>query len=373
MIAEKGSGQDAACHRHRQPGEPDEIVRPEQENRKARQINRDTGEIEARESRGCGRIRACTIGWAARCSQRTNPKSAAAGYRQQHECRRCLAPPRCCSWLNDSNSVLMPSASRAAPTTSTGSRSSGRDTGGNPPEEQQRGQCDRRAKPEHRRPTPELDEQPRRADGPAADPSAYISVNTPTARLRLSSGKSPITKRRRAADDQRGADPLQKTAEQQPAVTRRHGAEKIRDAAPQQADAKYPAVAEDVADPPKGEHQAGVGQDIADDDPLDHLDRQAEVRRDVGERDVDRGVERDDRCPQTDQGKAQQLRGVIRRARLMGANLATRHWGIIIACECRKVSRRLNPAATSFVLAVHGGAGRFRGDEASAARAAVIP
>jgi hypothetical protein len=32
---------------------------------------------------------------------------------------------------------------------------------------------------------------------------------------------------------------------------------------------------EDVADPAKGQQQAGIGQDIADDDPLHRLDGQA--------------------------------------------------------------------------------------------------
>ena len=76
---------------------------------------------------------------------------------------------------------------------STGSRSRRRDTAGNPFEEQQRRYCDRRAKPEYRRPTPELDEHPAE-QRPGRRPDAYISVNTPTARLRLSSGKSPMTK-----------------------------------------------------------------------------------------------------------------------------------------------------------------------------------
>jgi hypothetical protein len=68
--------------------------------------------------------------------------------------------------------------------------------------------------------------------------------------------------------------------------------------APQQPDAKDPTMTKNVANSSEGEHQAGVGQDIADDYPLDCLDRQTEAPSDIGERDIDRGVERNDRRPQ---------------------------------------------------------------------------
>jgi hypothetical protein len=49
-------------------------------------------------------------------------------------------------------------------------------------------------------------------------------------------------------------------------------------------------VAENVADPSEGKHQAGIGQHIADDDPLDHLDREVEASGDGGKGDVHRRV-----------------------------------------------------------------------------------
>ena len=40
-------------------------------------------------------------------------------------------------------------------------------------------------------------------------------------------------------------------------------------------------MAPDVADAAEGEHQPGIGQHVADHDPLDHRDRQSEAAGDV--------------------------------------------------------------------------------------------
>src|SRR6516164_3332174 len=66
-------------------------------------------------------------------------------------------------------------------------------------------------------------------------------------------------------------------------------------------------MAKNVTEPTKGEHQGGMGQDIANDDPLDHLDRRAKSGGDVGKGDVDRAVERHDRRAETDQHELQPL------------------------------------------------------------------
>jgi len=85
--------------------------------------------------------------------------------------------------------------------------------------------------------------------------------------------KEACQERRSAAEDQRGADPLQKPAKKQPAEARRGGAAKKGRAIPQKPGAKDASMPEYVADPAERQHQAGMGQDIADDHPLDHLDR----------------------------------------------------------------------------------------------------
>src|SRR5207244_314164 len=113
--------------------------------------------------------------------------------------------------------------------------------------------------------------------------------------------------RRGTAEDQGGADPLQKPAKEQRAEARRSGAAEEGRAIPQQTGAKNTGVPENVADPPEGEHQAGVGQDVTDDHPLDLLDRQTKACGDVGERDVDRAVERDDRRAEADQSNSSEV------------------------------------------------------------------
>ena len=64
-------------------------------------------------------------------------------------------------------------------------------------------------------------------------------------------------------------------------------------------------MAPDIARPPEGQHQPGMGQHIADDDPLDHRERQAEAAGDIGKRDVDRGVERHDRYAEAERDQPQ--------------------------------------------------------------------
>ena len=66
-------------------------------------------------------------------------------------------------------------------------------------------------------------------------------------------------------------------------------------------------MAKDVADPAERQHQAGIGQHIADHHPLDHADRQTEAVGDRGKGDIDGGVERDDCGAQPDQHQAQPL------------------------------------------------------------------
>src|SRR5262249_42143224 len=101
--------------------------------------------------------------------------------------------------------------------------------------------------------------------------------------------------------------PLQKAAKQQPAKARRRRAEQEYHAIPQQPGAEHAAVAEDVAEPPESEHQAGMGQDIADDHPLDHLDRQAKATGDGGGSDVYPAAERHNRGAEPDQHEPQPL------------------------------------------------------------------
>ncbi len=122
--------------------------------------------------------------------------------------------------------------------------------------------------------------------------------------------------RRSAADDQPGADPLQKAKEQQRPEARRRGAQQKRGRVPRQPGAEHPCMPPHVADAPEGEHQPSMGQHIADHDPLDHRDRQAEAAGDIGEGDIDRGVERHDRNAETERHEAQQRRRSGGRGRL---------------------------------------------------------
>ena len=213
------------------------------------------------------------------------------------------------SALIASSSVARPDASSSAPAMSK--RCSRACAAGlsarQPAQQQEAGQRDRRAEPEHRGPAPMLDQRAadqrsaRRADREHQREDAE-GVAAPRFRIQARD------QRRGAADDQPGPDPLQKTEEQQRAETRRRRAQQKRRDVPGQPGAEHAGMSPDVADPPEGEHQPGMGQHIADDDPLDHRDRQAEAAGDIGEGDVDRGVERHHRDAETERDEAQQRR-----------------------------------------------------------------
>src|ERR1700732_1921366 len=87
----------------------------------------------------------------------------------------------------------MPSASRTAPTMSTGSRIAGLDavgvSAGNRSAISASG-----ARNQNTAGQPQSWTSRPPSNGPAAEPTAYINVNMPTARLRLSSGNSPVTR-----------------------------------------------------------------------------------------------------------------------------------------------------------------------------------
>ena len=102
--------------------------------------------------------------------------------------------------------------------------------------------------------------------------------------------------------------PCRKRKNSSAAEARRRGAQQKSNRAPGQPGAEHAGVSPDVADPPEGEHQPGMGQHIADHDPLDHRDRQAEAAGDIGEGDVYRGVERHDRDAETERHETQQRR-----------------------------------------------------------------
>jgi hypothetical protein len=207
---------------------------------------------------------------------------------------------------------------------------------------QQRGKRDRGAEPEHRRPPPEMDEDAsqQRPDGRAQREHHRKGAESAASVL---FGKQTGDEGRRDADNEPGADPLQEAKKEQPGIARRRGAQQKSRAAPQQADAEHPPVAEDVAGAAASQHQARIGQHIGDDHPLDHRDRQAEARGDVGKGDIDRGVERDDRGAKADQHQGQQAAfhhaGSPPRGRCFPAGGGARRRGLILAAP-GAVSRR---------------------------------
>ena len=171
--------------------------------------------------------------------------------------------------------------------------------------------------------------------------------------------------RRGAADDQPGPDPLQKAEEQQRPETRRRRAQQKSRGVPGQPGAEHARMPPDVADPAESEHQPGMGQHIADDDPLDHRDRQAEAAGDVGEGDVDRGVERHHRDAETERDETQQRRRSGGRGRLSLQDHAGARPFFVRAFiggerggdKSRKGVPSMNE---TYALAVHGGAGTIR-------------
>ena len=177
-------------------------------------------------------------------------------------------------------------------------------------QQQQAGQRDRRPKPEHRRPAPARHQQP--ADHrPHRGAEREHQGEDPEGMAAPPFGIEARHQRRGAADDQPGADPLQEPEEQQPAETWRRRAQQKSADTPQQPGAEHPGVAPHIADAPEGEHQPGMGQDVADDDPLDHRDRQAEAAGNIGEGDVDGGVERHDRNAEPDQHQPKPIAGFV--------------------------------------------------------------
>src|SRR5262249_52550528 len=112
------------------------------------------------------------------------------------------------------------------------------------------------AKPEYRWPTPELHEQSAE-QGPGGRADRVHQREDANGTTAPVFREQPGDQRRGAADDQRRADPLQKSAEEEPAVIGRYGAEQIGHTAPNEPDAKDATVAPDVADASEGQHQAG--------------------------------------------------------------------------------------------------------------------
>ena len=146
-------------------------------------------------------------------------------------------------------------------------------------QQQQGGEGDGGAEPEHRLPSPMRHQQPaeRGAEHRAGGEHQGIEAEHPAAHR---FGKQPGHQRRAAADDQGRADTLQDAAQQQPLIARRPGAEQEGDGAPAQPGPEYQGMAEDIAQPADAQHQAAIGQHVADDDPLDLRQGQAEMRGD---------------------------------------------------------------------------------------------
>ena len=84
--------------------------------------------------------------------------------------------------------------------------------------------------------------------------------------------------RHAAAQHQCRADALQAAEHQHRAVAGRTTDKQQRHRAPDQADPENDRVTDGVADAPERQQQAGVGQHVADDDPLDVGDRRDRTR-----------------------------------------------------------------------------------------------
>lgn len=87
------------------------------------------------------------------------------------------------------------------------------------------------------------------------------------------------------------SEALQGAAQQQGHVVGcdRAGEEPKR--ADQKPDLKDRPVSDEIAEPAKGQHETGIGEDVGNDDPANILKVQRKGARDTGEGDVDRGVE----------------------------------------------------------------------------------
>src|SRR5690606_9026792 len=141
--------------------------------------------------------------------------------------------------------------------------------------EQQCRQRDRASKPEYRRPPPCIDEQPaeRRPDGLADREHGYVQAEYPRPQplLEQARGKSRTT-----GDDKRRSDSLRGTENEQRLETPGDRTEREGQGADREAANEHDPVAEKVAELPERQQQARIGQHVADDDPLDVLQRQSE-------------------------------------------------------------------------------------------------
>ena len=182
-----------------------------------------------------------------------------------------------------------------------------------------RDQDEGNAEPEHGRPPPEVDEG-------AADHRPEHEGGREARRV-PAEHPAPVPFRERegreggaAAQQERDSRPLEDAGREQPAELRRKRAEDEGHRVPQEPDHEHPLVADDVREAPEPRHQARVGEDVADDHPLDGRDVVAERGRDGGERDVDRGVERPRRDPEgdDDEGEPRACRACLLRSGCAG-------------------------------------------------------
>ena len=154
-----------------------------------------------------------------------------------------------------------------------------------------RDEDERHPEPEHRLPTEQVDEHTAddRSEHEGGGEPGGVPAEDPAP---IAFGKGEGGEGRSAAQKERVSRPLKDTGHEQPPERRRECAENERDRAPQEPDHEHPLVANDVREAAEPRHEGRVGEDVADDDPLDGGDVVVECGGDGGERDVDRRIER---------------------------------------------------------------------------------
>ena len=157
-------------------------------------------------------------------------------------------------------------------------------------QQQQRRDRDGNPEPEHRRPIP--DRRQRAAEQRTQHQSERhhhrVDAERPAAPFLAIERRH---QRRAAAQHQCRADALQAAENQHRTVAGRTADEQQRRRAPDQADPENDRVTDGVADAPERQQQAGVGQHVADDHPLDVGDGEIEPPGDGGEGNIDRRIE----------------------------------------------------------------------------------
>ena len=160
-------------------------------------------------------------------------------------------------------------------------------------EDDQRGgeEDERHSIPEHGRPSPEVDEDAtddrpeheggREPHGEPADDPASLAFR----KRKGGEGGS-------AAQQERVPRSLEDAGGEEPAEARRESAQDERGRAPDEAGHEHALVAHDVRETAESRDEGRVGEDVADDHPLDGRDVVVERGGDGGERDIDRGIER---------------------------------------------------------------------------------